>query len=135
MKKKKIFIGLLLAFVAASVMAYVNVRKPKAMLRMSDGTYVVNTEKIGKDIRGYAGSTPVRVYIKNGRVLKVEAMPNEETAGIFSGVRRKLLGKWNGMKVEKALNVEVDGVSGATYSSRAVKENVKCALRYYIDNK
>ena len=135
MKKKLFLTGLLLAFVAASVMAYVNARKPKAMTRMGDGTYVVSTEKIGKSIKGYAGQTPVRVYIRNGKVVKVEAMPNEETAGIFSEVRQRLLGKWNGMTVEKAVAAEVDGISGATYSSKAVKENVKCALKYYIDNK
>ena len=135
MKKKLFLTGLLLAFVAASVMAYVNARKPKAMTRMGDGTYVVSTEKIGKSIKGYAGHTPVKVYIKNGKIVKVEAMSNGETAGIFSGVRQRLLGKWNGMKVEKAVAAEVDGISGATYSSKAVKENVKCALKYYLDNK
>lgn len=135
MKKKMFLTGLVLAFVAASVMAYVNVKKPKVMLRTSDGTYVVNTEKIGKSIKGYAGHTPVKVYIKNDKIVKVEAMPNEETAGIFSGVRQRLLGKWNGMNVEKAVNTEVDGISGATYSSKAVKGNVKCALKYYLDNK
>ena len=67
--------------------------------------------------------------------MKVEALPNEETAGIFSKVREKLLVKWNGMKVEKIVRSDVDGVSGATYSSKAVKENVKCAVKYYLDNK
>ena len=43
--------------------------------------------------------------------------------------------KWNGMKVEKIVRSDVDGVSGATYSSKAVKENVKCAVIYYLDNK
>ncbi len=127
--------GLVLAFVAASAMAYVNVKKPKAMSRTSDGTYVVNTEKIGKSIKGYAGHTPVKVYIKNDKIVKVEAMPNEETAGFFSEIRQRLLCKWNGMNVEKAVNIEVDGISGATYSSKAVKGNVKCALKYYLDNK
>lgn len=39
------------------------------------------------------------------------------------------------MKVEKIVRSDVDGVSGATYSSKAVKENVKCAVKYYLDNK
>ena len=81
------------------------------------------------------GLKNVKVYIKNDAVVKVEALPNEETAGIFSKVREKLLVKWNGMKVEKIVRSDVDGVSGATYSSKAVKENVKCAVKYYLDNK
>lgn len=132
MKKKMILTGLAVALVAVSVMGYANVKKPKAMRRTNDGTYIVTTGKIGKNIKGYAGQTPVKVYIKNDAVVKVEALPNEETAGI---VREKLHVKWNGMKVGKIVRSDVDGVSGATYSSKAVKENVKCAVKYYLDNK
>ncbi len=121
MKKKMILIGLAVALVAVSVMGYANVKKPKAMRRTNDGTYIVTTGKIGKNIKGYAGQTPVKVYIKNDAVVKVEALPNEETAGIFSKVREKLLVKWNGMKVGKIVRSDVDGVSGATYSSKAAK--------------
>lgn len=136
MKKKMILTGLAVALVAVSVMGYANVKKPKAMRRTNDGTYIVTTGKIGKNIKGYAGQTPVKVYIKNDAVVKVEALPNEETAGIFSKVREKLLVKWNGMKVEKIVRSDVDGVSGATYSSKAVKENVKCASNItWITNK
>lgn len=135
MKKKMILAGLAVVLVAVSVMGYANLKKPKAMRRTNDGTYIVTTGKIGKNIKGYAGQTPVKVYIKNDAVVKVEALPNEETAGIFSKVREKLLVKWNGMKVEKIVRSDVDGVSGATYSSKAVKENVKCAVKYYLDNK
>lgn len=135
MKKKMILTGLAAALIAVSVMGYANVKKPKAMRRTNDGTYIVTTGKIGKNIKGYAGQTPVKVYIKNDAVVKVEALPNEETAGIFSKVREKLLVKWNGMKVGKIVRSDVDGVSGATYSSKAVKENVKCAVKYYLDNK
>ncbi len=69
-------------------------------------------------------------------MVKVEALPNEETVGnLFRRLGEKLLVKWNGMKVEKIVRSDVDGVSGATYSSKAVKENVKCAVKYYLDNK
>jgi electron transport complex protein RnfG len=39
------------------------------------------------------------------------------------------------MTVKKALKADVDGVTGATYSSDAVKENVKRGLQYYQKNK
>ena len=32
-----------------------------------DGMYVVNTTTIGKDIEGYNGPTPLKVYIKTSR--------------------------------------------------------------------
>lgn len=40
------------------------------------------------------------------------------------------------MKVAKAAKAQtVDGATGATYSSRAVKENVAAAVAYYKKNK
>ena len=43
--------------------------------------------------------------------------------------------KVNGMKVSKAATVQVDGVTGATFSSKAVKENVKRGIAYYQKHK
>jgi len=134
MKTIKIFVlGLICLFVAVSATAYTEGNKTKAMSRKADGTYVVNTTKIAKSVKGFAGQTPLKIYIKSGKVVKVEALPNNETAGIFSKVTRDLLNKWNGMKVEKAAENDIDGVSGATYSSKAVKQNVKIGAKYYLD--
>lgn len=110
-------------------------RKAKEMVRKPDGTYIVNTSKIAKHIKGFGGQTPLKIYIKAGVIIKVEALPNGETAGIFSNVKQHLLGKWIGMKAETAAGRNVDGISGATYSSNAVKQNVKIGAKYYLDNK
>ncbi len=134
MKTIKISVlGLICLLVAVSATTYTEGNKTKAMSRKSDGTYVVNTTKIAKSVKGFAGQTPLKIYIKSGKVVKVEALPNNETAGIFSKVTRDLLNKWNGMKVEKAAENDIDGVSGATYSSKAVKQNVKIGAKYYLD--
>ena len=40
------------------------------------------------------------------------------------------------MKLAKAAKAEsIDGVTGATYTSRAVKENIAAAVAYYKKNK
>ena len=39
------------------------------------------------------------------------------------------------MTVTKALTADVDGVTGATFSSDAVKKNVKLGLEYYKAHK
>lgn len=117
------------------VSAYASARKSKIMSRGSNGAYVVNTESLAKDVRGFGGQTPLKIYIKDDRIERVEALPNNETPGIFASVRSKLLGKWKGMAVKKAAEGGVDGVSGATYSSKAVRENVRRGAKYYIDNK
>lgn len=105
------------------------------MTHQSDGTYVVNTTTLAHDVKGFKGATPLRVYIKGDKVVKVEALPNQESPNFFAKVKQSLLGKWNGMKVSKAAKANVDGATGATYSSKAVKENVKRGVKYYLNNK
>ena len=39
------------------------------------------------------------------------------------------------MKAAKASTTQVDGVTGATFSCKAVKENVKRGAKYYLKNK
>ena len=105
------------------------------MTKMADGTYVVNTTTLASDVKGYRSTTPLNIYIKNGKVEKVEALKNQETPKYFVQVKNAILAKWNGQKVAKAVKMKVDGVTGATMSSDAVKENVKRGLEYYQKNK
>jgi len=93
---------------------------------------VVNTTDLASDIEGYAGCTPVKVYIQGGKVLRVETLENEETPKYFDMVRKGLLKKWNGKPVAAAEKLKVDAVTGATVSSEAVIENVRRGISYYI---
>ncbi len=107
----------------------------EAMVKLADGTYVVNTTTLAKDVRGFRGATPLNIYIKNNKVVKIEALANQETPNFFNKVKQGLLQKWNGMKVAKASTVQVDGMTGATFSSKSVKENVKRGVKYYMAHK
>ena len=49
------------------------------MTRSADGTYVVNTTTLAPTVKGYAGATPLKIHIKNDRVVKIEALPNRES--------------------------------------------------------
>ena len=60
---------------------------------------------------------------------------NQETPKYLTLIKQDLLGKWNGKKVKDAKALKVDAVTGATYSSEAVIENVKLGLDYYQKNK
>ena len=53
-------------------------KNPKVMTK-EKGTYVVNTTEIAKDVEGYNGPTPLKVYIKNGKIEKIEYLSNDET--------------------------------------------------------
>ena len=93
---------------------------------------VINTTSLATDIEGYVGCTPVKVYIKGEKVLRVEALENEETPKYFNMVEKGLMKKWNGMPVKTAEKCKVDVVTGATVSSEAVIENVRRGISYYI---
>lgn len=100
----------------------------------SSDTTVVNTTEISKTVRGFKGATPVEIYIKKNKIVKVEALPNRETPQYFAKAK-VLLKQFEGKTVKKAAQMEVDGVSGATYSSRALIKNVQQGLNYYKSKK
>ena len=100
------------------------------MIKEKDVT-IINTTSLATDIEGYVGQTPVKIYIQNGKVLRVESLENEETPKYFDMVEKGLMKKWNGVPVAKAEKQKVDVVTGATISSEAVIENVRRGISYY----
>lgn len=117
---KRALIFFFCAFVCLNVLAAG--KKPK--------TVVINTEKLGKEVLGYAGPTPVEITVTDGRIERIEALPNAETPGFFQRVQESpiftaLIGK----TVKEAQTVELDAVSGATFSSKAVIENIGLGLK------
>ncbi len=121
------------ALIAAVLIACTSVND--GIMSKEKGCYVVNTTKLTGDVNGFNGPTPLKIYIKNDKIQKIEALPNEETPSFFARVQENLLNKWNGMTVKQAANAKVDAVSGATYSSNAVKENVRIGVKYYTEHK
>lgn len=100
-----------------------------------NGMTIINTTTIGKDVQGFMGPTPLKIYIQKNKVVKIEALKNQDTPKYFQKVKKALLDKWNGLKVKDAQNLKVDAVTGATYSSEGVIENVKLGLDYYQKHK
>ena len=94
-----------------------------------DGAFVVNTKPLAKDVQGYGGPVPLKIHIKDGRVAAVEAEPNAESPDFFNRAK-ELLNHWQGRSVDEALAEEVDAVSGATFSSRAIIANMQRGLAY-----
>jgi len=105
------------------------------VMTKENGMTVINTTTLGKNVQGYIGTTPLKIYIEKNKVVKIEALKNQETPKYFIKVKKALLEKWNGKKVKDAKALKVDAVTGATYSSEAVIENVKLGLDYYQKNK
>ena len=137
MKTKTMKAGALAMILTVAATAGLNAaqKDDNVMTKMADGSYVVNTTTLAKDVKGYRSTTPLKITIKKDKVEKVEALRNQETPKYFVRVKREMIKAWDGLKVNKALKAKPDGVTGATMSSDAVKENVKRGLEYYKKHK
>ena len=95
----------------------------------ADGSIVINTASLGKDITGYGGTVPLEIIIKDGIVADVKALPNSESPDFFNHAKA-LLNQWKGKRLEDAAAMKVDAVPGATYSSKAIIGNMQRGLAY-----
>ena len=126
---------LLFGTVAVAFMAIlISANRNDDIITTENAMTVVNTTELTRDIKGFKGCTPVKIFIKKNKVVKVEALPNRETPKFFEKVK-PLLKHWDGKTIKKALNSEPDAITGATYSSDAIMKNVQVGLEYYNDRK
>ena len=128
MKKTLLSVLLAVAFVTASAQ--------DVMRKEKDGTYVVNTTTLAADVEGYNGPTPVEVYIKKNKIVKVVPLKSQEGPKyVAAKVKKDMLPKYEQMNVKKGVVPEVDAVTGATFTSKAVQENIRRAVDYYKKHK
>ncbi|MBP3767830.1 MAG: FMN-binding protein [Prevotella sp.] len=120
---------------AALAVLLMSMAKGDGVITKEKGVYVINTTTLAKDVRGYRGTTPLKIYVKKNKIQKIEALKNRETPEYFEEVEAVMFPKYQGLTVKKALSAPVDGVTGATLSSKAVRENVKRGLEYYLKEK
>lgn len=103
--------------------------------KTADGE-IINTTALGDKILGYGGPVPLEIYVTAGRIDSVKALPNNETGDVFRRLYDDgLMTAWNGRTLEEAATLDVDGISGATYSSNAVIGNVRAAAEYAMGAK
>lgn len=125
MKKIVLSILLLLPLVAVAQGS-----SPQAdAIRWCGDTLYINTTTLCPDVKGYNGITPVELAIVNRKVSHVTILPNRETRSYFRNVTSRLAHKWDGQVIEDGIALKVDGVSGATYSSLSVIQNVRYGLQ------
>ena len=115
--------------------AFTVMHADSVMKKEKDGTYVVNTTTLAHDVEGYNGPTPVEIYIKKNKIVKVLLLKSIETPKYNARIKKELLPQYEGRKISRRKTVAVDGVTGATFTSDAVEENVKRGLEYYWQHK
>ena len=82
----------------------------------ADGTYTATAQ-------GQVGPVPVTVTVQKGKVTKIEVGANKETVGIGAAAAPKVA-----QRILEAQSLAVDGVSGATATSNAVKNAAREAI-------
>ena len=128
MKKKLLIMALLVCTMSAHA--------DDVMTKTADGTYIVNTTTLAKDVEGYAGPTPIEVHIKNNKIVKVVPLKSQDGPKYVAKVKNQMLTKYEGMKVDKKNPLpKVDGVTGATFTSDAMREHINRAIAYYQKHK
>ena len=131
MKKRYMMLGLTM-MMALTMQSFI---ANDDTMTKENGVFVINTTNLAKDVEGYNGSTPLKIYIKKDKVERIEFLKSMETPKYYAKVKKALMDKWNGLKVKDAKTQQVDIVTGATYSSEAVIKNVQAGLDYYQKNK
>lgn len=119
---------------ALAITFFISAIPADSVISKDGATTVVNTSTLTQKIRGYKSPTPVKIYIEKNRIVKVEALKNQETPKYFAKAKA-VLNNFTGKTVTKAEKMNVDAVSGATISSNALVKNVRAGLKYYKENK
>lgn len=93
--------------------------------------YVAYSKPASDGIKGYAGETPVLIAFSPKQIITgVWLLQNNETPNYVNRVAAaNFFNNWNGLTVKQAKKKEVDTVSGATFTSRAVAQSVQAALK------
>lgn len=90
---------------------------------------IISTAPYAPDVKGFAGPTPLYIYVSNeGKVKQIVAADNADTPNFFNGAFTSLAPQWRDKSLEQAAALKVDAVSGATFSSNAIIANVQRAL-------
>lgn len=124
----------LLLVCMAIVLASAGLREDDVITK-EDGVTVVNTTFITQDVKGYNGSVPIKIYIKKNKIQKIEVLKNRETPKYLTKVKKELLNIWDGLTLKEAKTKQVDTVTGATFTSKALIENVNRGIDYYQQHK
>ena len=80
MKKKFLIVALLVCTISAHA--------DDVMTKTANGTYIVNTTTLAKDVEGYAGPTPIEVHIKNNKIIKVVPLKTQDGPKYVARVKK-----------------------------------------------
>lgn len=124
MKKNEKFLSYLVILAGILVAVLLGIRSwsdPSKKVKMD---VPANAKKASVTVAGFGGDMEIEVSADENKIYSVNVLKNQETDGIGSKAVEALPGK---MVEEQTFNV--DGISGATVSSTALRTGVEQALK------
>lgn len=81
--------------------------------------------------RGYAGRTPIVIFVdKDRKISSVQMLPNNETRSFTATLKRNnFFDSWTGQSIDEPIN-QPDAVTGVTMTSSSVIANMVATLDY-----
>ena len=125
--KKTIIIAVLMLLVAGTVSLDARTKKTSKTKKAST-TQVIYTGDIANKVIGYNGTTPLNITVKNGVIVSIEVLPNQESPGYLKRAKEKVLPQYIGKTVAEAKTLKPDIATGATYTSEALIKNIQMGL-------
>lgn len=119
----------MMAVVAITLTAAMPAQAKKKTNVKAAATQVVYTGEIAKKVIGYNGTTPLNITINNGKIEKIEALPNQEGPSYMQRATKKVFAQYEGLTVEEAIKLKPDVATGATYTSEALIKNIQMGLK------
>ena len=96
------------------------------------GDTTLYPEEFCKDIIGFNGDIPLEINMVDGKIASINILDNEETPRFLIKVENAgLIEKFYGLTPKEAIDLDIDAVSGATYSSNAIIKSVKTRMAIY----
>lgn len=103
-------------------------------LSISGDSIIVNTTVLSENVLGYAGPTPIKLYILDNKIDSIAVLKNSETPGFLRRASSRLFPLYIGKSVSEARTMQVDAVSGCTFTSTALIKNIDIALEQLPDD-
>ena len=107
--------------------------------RFSNNSPIVNDTTLytaeycqGDDFKGFNAVIPLEINMVDGKIASISILDNKETPRFIQKVTdAELLEHFYGLSPQEAINLDVDAISGATYSSKAMIKSVKTRMAIY----
>ena len=125
--KKTIIIAAIMLLVAGTASLDARTKK-KASKSKASTSQVIYTGEIAKKVIGYNGPVPLNITVKNGVIESIEVLDNQESPGYLKRATAKVLPQYIGKTVAEAKKLDADIATGATYTSKAIIQNIQMGL-------